>query len=157
MPYRIAGIDVHKKMLAAFYRDAIARVRELPGVEAASVGGPPPLASVHSTLRFWRSGDRQGASSIGMQQSIMPGYFGVMGIPLPAGRDTSDEDIIHGRRVAVVDERLEKQLWQGDAIGPAQSFVRCDDRAVARAWYRRDHGDLFAGRSGHPPRAPGCP
>ena len=27
---------------SAFYRDAIARVRDLPGVEAASVGGPPP-------------------------------------------------------------------------------------------------------------------
>ena len=42
---------------SAFYRDAIARVRELPGVEAASVGGPPPLAPVQSTLRFWRSED----------------------------------------------------------------------------------------------------
>jgi putative ABC transport system permease protein len=38
---------------SGFYRDAIARVRELPGVEAASIGGPPPLAPVQSTLRFW--------------------------------------------------------------------------------------------------------
>ena len=56
-------------------------------------------------------------SSIGMHRSIMPGYFGVMGIPLRAGRDISDDDIIHRRRVAVVDERLAAQLWQGDAIG----------------------------------------
>jgi hypothetical protein len=40
-----------------------------------------------------------------------------MGIPLRAGRDISDDDIIHRRRVAVVDERLAAQLWQGDAIG----------------------------------------
>ena len=33
------------------------------------------------------------------------------------GRDISDDDIIHGRRVTVVDERLVAQLWQGDAIG----------------------------------------
>jgi hypothetical protein len=52
-----------------------------------------------------------------MHRSIMPGYFGVMGIPLRAGRDISDDDIIHRRRVAVVDERLAAQLWQGDAIG----------------------------------------
>ena len=102
---------------STFYRDAIARLHDLPGVEAASVGGPPPLAPVQSTLRFWRSENREGASSIGMHQSIMPGYFGVMGIPLRDGRDISDDDIIHRRRVAVVDERLAAQLWPGDAIG----------------------------------------
>ena len=101
---------------SAFYRDAIARVRELPGVEAASVGGPPPLAPVQGTVRFWRSDD-QATSSIGMHRSVMPGYLGVMGIPLRAGRDISDDDIIHGRRVTVVDERLAARLWQGDAIG----------------------------------------
>jgi putative ABC transport system permease protein len=101
---------------SAFYRDAIARVRELPGVEAASVGGPPPLAPVQSTVRFWGSEGGETASSMGMQRSVMPGYLGVMGIPLRAGRDVSDDDIVHRRSVALVDERL-AQLWQGDAIG----------------------------------------
>jgi predicted permease len=100
---------------SAFYRDAISRVREVPGVEAASIGGPPPLAPVQSTLRFWRSDDGEG--TIGMHRSVMPGYLDVMGIPLRGGRDISDDDIIHRRRVAVVDERLAAQLWQGDAIG----------------------------------------
>jgi hypothetical protein len=54
---------------------------------------------------------------MGMQQSLMPGYFGVMGIPLRAGRDISDDDIVHGRRVAIVDERLAARLWGGDAVG----------------------------------------
>jgi len=106
---------------SAFYRDAIARLRELPGVEAASVGGPPPLAPVRSTLRFWRTDDREGTSSLGSHQSIMPGYFGVMGIPLRSGRDISDDDIVRRRHVAIVDERLAAQLWQGDAIGQSLS------------------------------------
>jgi predicted permease len=101
---------------SAFYRDAIAHLRELPGVTAASVGGPPPMAPVQSTMRFWRSEDREGVSSIGMHRSVMPGYLGVMGIPLHAGRDISDEDITHRRLVAIVDERV-AQLWQGEAIG----------------------------------------
>ena len=100
---------------STFYRDAIARVRELPAVEAASIGGPPPFAPVQNTLRFWRSDDTEG--SLGMHRSVMPGYLGVMGIPLRAGRDISDDDLIHRRRVVVVDERLAGQLWQGDAIG----------------------------------------
>ncbi len=102
---------------SAFYRDAIARVRELPGVEAASVGGPPPLAPVQTTQRFWRSEDREPAPSIGMQQSITPGYLGVMGIPLHTGRDISEDDISHNRRVVVVDEQVAALLWNGDAIG----------------------------------------
>ena len=91
---------------SALYRDAIARVRELPGVDAASVGGPLPLAPAQTTQRFWRAEDREPAPSLGMQQSIMPGYFGVMGIPLRAGRDISEDDINHRRRVVVIDERL---------------------------------------------------
>jgi putative ABC transport system permease protein len=109
-------------MRSAFYQRAIARVRELPGVEAVSVGGPPPLAAAQSTLRFSRTDDGEGTSSIGMHRSVMPGYFGVMGIPLRAGRDISDDDIIHRRRVAVVDERLAARLWQGDAIGKRLSL-----------------------------------
>jgi putative ABC transport system permease protein len=102
---------------SAFYRDAIAGARELPGVEAASVGGPLPLAPAQTTQRFWRHEDREPTPVIGVQQSIMPGYFGVMGIPLRAGRDVSDDDITHRRRVAVVDERLAARLWNGAAVG----------------------------------------
>ncbi len=102
---------------SAFYRDAIARVRELPGVERASIGGPLPLAPAQSTLRLRRSDDPEATSLIGMQESIMPGYLRVMGIPLRRGRDLSDEDIIYRRRVAIVDEQLARRLWQGDAIG----------------------------------------
>jgi predicted permease len=102
---------------SAFYREAIARVRELPGVQMASVGGALPLAPAQGTMRVRRNDDGEATSVIAMQQSIMPGYFGVMGIPLRSGRDISDDDILHRQRVAVVDEWLAAQLWQGDAIG----------------------------------------
>jgi predicted permease len=102
---------------SGFYRDAIARIGELPGVDVASVGGPLPLAPIQTTQRFWRGEDREPTPAIGMQQSIMPGYFRVMGIPLRAGRDISDDDLRHRRRVVVVDERLAALLWNGEAIG----------------------------------------
>jgi putative ABC transport system permease protein len=102
---------------SALYRDVMMRVGELPGVDAASVGGPLPLAPVQSTQLVWRSEDREPTLSISMQQSIMPGYFAVMGIPIRAGRDISDDDISHNRRVVVVDERLAKILWNGEAVG----------------------------------------
>jgi putative ABC transport system permease protein len=102
---------------SAFYQDAIARVRELPGVQAVSVGGPLPLVPVQTTQRVWRSEDPAPMPSIAVQQSIMPGYFGVMGIQLRSGRDISDDDISHRRRVVVVDERLAALLWNGEALG----------------------------------------
>jgi putative ABC transport system permease protein len=102
---------------SAFYQDVIARLGELPGVDAASVGGPLPLTQAQTTQRVWRVEDPEATPSIGMQQSIMPGYFGVMGIPLRAGRDFSDDDIRHRRRVVIVDERLAAQLWNGRAVG----------------------------------------
>jgi len=102
---------------ATFYREAIARVRELPGVEAVSIGGPLPFAPAQVTQRYWRRDDPNPVRSIGMQQSIMPGYFHVMGIPLRAGRDINDDDIIQQRRVVVIDERLAAELWRGEVVG----------------------------------------
>jgi ABC-type antimicrobial peptide transport system permease subunit len=86
-------------------------------VDAASIGGPPPLAPVQATERLWRYDDREPTPSIGLQESVMPGYLNVMGIPLRAGRDISDDDIRYRRRVVVVDERLAARLWNGDAVG----------------------------------------
>src|SRR5579864_5660754 len=102
---------------SAFYRDAIARVRALPGVDAASVGGPLPFEAAHTTQRYWRRDDVDPQPMIGTQQSIMPGYFSVMGIPLRVGRDFSDDDITQHRHVVIVDERLAAELWHGDALG----------------------------------------
>ena len=100
-----------------FFREAIARVRALPGVDAVSVGGPLPFAPAQTTERYWRRDDVDAVPSLGMQQTIMPGYFAVMGIPLRSGRDFTDDDIARQRSVVIVDERLAAQLWGGDAIG----------------------------------------
>ena len=102
---------------SAFFFDAMKRVRELPGVDAVSVGGPLPFTPAQVTQRYWRRDDVDSVPSLGMQQTIMPGYFGVMGIPLRSGRDFTDDDIMQQRSVVIVDERLAAQLWRGDAIG----------------------------------------
>jgi predicted permease len=102
---------------SAFFLDAVARVRALPGVEAASVGGPLPFTPAQTTQRYRPGDDAKMPSSLGMQQTIMPGYFGVMGIALRDGRDFTDADILQQRSVVIVDERIASQLWQGDAVG----------------------------------------
>jgi putative ABC transport system permease protein len=107
---------------SAFYQAAVARVRGLPGVEAAAVGGPLPLAPVQGTQQAWRGGERDATPATVVQESVMPGYLGVMGIPLSAGRDISDDDIRHRRRVTIVDERLAARLWPHGAVGRTLSL-----------------------------------
>jgi predicted permease len=102
---------------SAFFREAIAGVRELPGVDGVSVGGPLPFAPARTTQRYWSPDDARRAPSIGMQETIMPGYFAVMGIPLRAGRDFTDDDIIEHRSLVIVDERVAAQLSGGHAVG----------------------------------------
>lgn len=101
----------------AFFREAIARVRELPGVDAASAGGPLPFAPAQVTQRFRRSDDVNAVPSTGMQQTVMPGYLSVMGIALRSGRDFTDDDLTQRRSVVIVDERLAAQLWPEKAVG----------------------------------------
>ncbi|MEZ5399393.1 MAG: FtsX-like permease family protein [Bryobacteraceae bacterium] len=67
---------------AALMRDVIDRVRALPGVRSASAAGPLPLAANQQRRRVGRN-DQPGAAPVeAMQQGSMPGYLGVMGMPL---------------------------------------------------------------------------
>ena len=108
----------------ALHRNALDLVRQMPGVEAASAGGPLPFTPFQVTRKYWREGSADAAPSIGMQQTILPGYLAIMGIPLRAGRDVTDDDITLRRPVVLVDERIAAQLWNGDALGQRLALSR---------------------------------
>lgn len=105
------------------HRNALNLVRQIPGVEAASAGGPLPFTPFQVTRRYSREeGDANPFT--GMQQTILPGYLDVMGIPLRAGRDITDADITLKRPVVIVDERIAAQLWDGDGLGKRLTLAR---------------------------------
>jgi predicted permease len=108
----------------AFFRETAERIRQLPGVDAASVGGPLPFAPAQITRSYMRNDDLNPMPSICMQQSVIPGYLAVMGIPLRAGRDITNDDITQHRPVVIVDERLAAQLWRQDALGKRLAIER---------------------------------
>jgi predicted permease len=99
------------------YREAIDRVRGMPGVEAVSAGGPLPFTPLQVARRYWRDGDPSPIAFRGTQQTILSGYLTVMGIALRAGRDISDDDVTRHRPVVLVDEQVAAQLWGGAALG----------------------------------------
>ena len=98
----------------AFFKQLVERVRNLPGVEAASATGTLPLGG--STWGRSLTVEGYPVLSVGHAPSIQhtvvtPGYFRTMGITLLAGRDFNDADTKDAPNVTIIDERLARQYW----------------------------------------------
>ena len=109
---QFAGFDARWRL----HRDAIARVRALPGVEAVSAVSPAPFGPLQFQRRFGR-GDDPAPSAVTSLQVVLPGYFDVAGTRVVEGRDFSDEDLALGRQVVVIDSRIAHALWPQGAVG----------------------------------------
>ena len=99
----------------AFYQRLIEVVRRIPGVERAGIGLPVPLSSpAFISQRFSLGpGDRE---RLAEALIALGGYFEVLRVPLVAGRYFGAAD--DNEPVAIVDERLARELWPGEsAIG----------------------------------------
>jgi predicted permease len=92
--------------------DAIASV---PGVTAAGrTAGALPMAG-DNEVGFWIEGQVRPSTTSEMPNALNyfvgPGYLKAMGIRLLRGRFISEQDNIHSRFVAVVDDRFERQYF----------------------------------------------
>jgi predicted permease len=101
---------------ARLLRDAIAQVRQIPGVVEVSAGGPLPLDGWAQTRTYAHPQDTS-ATSRATMQSVFPGYLHVTRTPLLAGRDFTDDDIEQQRNVVIVEERIAAQVWPQGAVG----------------------------------------
>lgn len=108
---------------ARLLREALERVRAMPGVEDASMGAPLPLDGWQQIRSYAHPAAPQHARRATMQ-SVLPGYLAVSRTPLVAGRDFTDADIDGERNVVVVDERIAAELWRDGAVGRGMLFQR---------------------------------
>ncbi len=105
----------------AFFRQALERIRALPGVSSAGAVGELPLSGAVRSATFTIEG-RPTVSNEAPPHSdirtITPGYFQTMKIPLLKGRDFTEQDDSNGRLVAMIDETLAQLYWPGeDPVG----------------------------------------
>ena len=109
---------------AEFYREALAKLNALPGVEQAAVISMLPLAGGDGWGDIAQlPGDTRPWTQVPTQSFrwVSPGYFAAIRLRLVAGRFLSPDD--WGRNVAVISELTAKGLWQGkDPVG--QHFRR---------------------------------
>src|SRR5262249_551545 len=104
-----------------FYRDLLARVRELGGVETVATASSTPMG-------YYGNGDgliiqefepAEGQPRPGSQYELISGdYLGVMKIPLVQGRIFKDSDNDKATNVAIVNETMAKKYWPNqDPVG----------------------------------------
>jgi len=109
-----------KERTALLYRDSVARLRAVAGIESAAF----------AVVRIL-SGD-EWDSSIGVEgyeakpgedmnpffNAVSPGYFETIGLPIVAGRDFLPSDLASKHKVGLVNERFAKKYFgDGTAVG----------------------------------------
>ena len=103
-----------------YYRDAVARARNAPGVEAAAVASNAPLNGgiLLTVFAEGQQGNPGYRGTLTLFTGVSPGYFDTMRIPMRKGRDFTDFDREGSQPVAIVNEAMARSLWPGeDAVG----------------------------------------
>ena len=124
---RVAAVDTDLSVIGyddrrgdRFLRDALERVRAMPGVEAASLASRAPL-DLSSTRRVVLVPGVHGSADPGDSMdaaAVSPDYFDTVGVPLTKGRTFTSADTPDSPRVAVVSETLARRYWpDGAAVG----------------------------------------
>jgi len=107
---------------SAFYRDLLADVRAIPGVNAAGAVTSLPT-QIRSTGSYWiGGGPGPEQSGINAPQAVLnvvtPEYFRTLRVPMRTGRDFSDADRREATKVAIVNESLVRTSFPAqDPIG----------------------------------------
>jgi putative ABC transport system permease protein len=124
---------------ASFFRQTLARIKAIPGVSAAAATMSVPLTPNGSMLLFYAEGQpHRGPEdyTAATANSISPGYFDTMRIPILEGRDFTDQDKQGSDPVVIISETLARRYFGSldptgkDAVGKRMKLgVRPDGRA----------------------------
>ncbi|HLL75958.1 MAG TPA: ABC transporter permease [Pyrinomonadaceae bacterium] len=120
-----------------FYERVLARVRGLPGVEAAGYATAVPLA--------WKGGanglvleGRQPTPGFGwnaIHRQATPDYFRAVGVPVKEGRAFSESDTETSLPVAVINDAMARLYWPGEsALGKRFKVAPPGGRDDGRPW-----------------------
>ena len=100
-----------------FYREALRRIGELPGVERVAIGTIVPWRDAGGFgpgFQFTVDGYAKGNGEEdprGRFRTISPGFFAALGVPIVAGRDFSDGDRRDTDRVVIVSQSLARRMF----------------------------------------------
>ena len=118
-----------------FYKEAMRRVNELPGVDGVALGmltpwreggsfRPGPQFTAEGYVTAPAEEDPHGQFRI-----ISPGFFGALGVPIIAGRDFNDLDRKDSEPVAIVSQSVAQRMFPDPGCAePARHLDRSGDQ-----------------------------
>src|SRR5262249_2648714 len=103
------------------FQEMTRRIAELPGVEGVATGAATPWRDSSTTRVQLEAEGYQPATGeerpTGRLRNVSPRYFGVLGVPLLAGRDFTEDDRTSKELVSIVNESVARRLFpNGDAL-----------------------------------------
>ena len=121
MPTSATGAGMGDPKVINFYRESAQRIGRLPGVDDVAIGmlvpwrdrfGPPIQFGVDGYTPA--DGEENPRARF---RVVSPRYFAVLGMPLVAGRDFTEEDRRGNELVAIVSQSVAQRLFpNGDAL-----------------------------------------
>jgi predicted permease len=110
-------------------RNALERLRAIPGVQSAGIGETVPMGGEgeSTVIRFTDHLEtNQKELPFANYTIISPGYLSSVGTPLLRGRDFSEADTADSLPVAIVNATMEKKYWPGQSalgehVGPGST------------------------------------
>ena len=105
-----------------FFQEATRRIGELPGVQGVAAGMIVPWRDHNAGLKFrfafegYQPADGEEDPTCRLRP-VSPRFFAVLGVPIVAGRDFTDEDRNGTALVAIVSQSVAQRLFpNGDAV-----------------------------------------
>lgn len=130
---RLAGYKPAE--LSPLYERLLARLKAVPGVEAASVSSYSPMSGTRSSSNITAQGyeAQPNESLIVSWVLIGPDFNRTLGVPLLQGREVNERDNASGRKVAVVNQAfvdhyyknqnpVGRLFWFGDERNPKDTL-----------------------------------
>jgi putative ABC transport system permease protein len=118
------------QQISQFFTRALAEIRSIPGVANAALVRAVPLSG-NSEGRAYAVGGRpepeKGRAPTLQLNTVSPGYFQTVRLPLIAGRDVNEHDDAQAPPVVVVNETFARREWpNASALGQRIRFVDSD-------------------------------
>jgi putative ABC transport system permease protein len=102
-----------------FHRDALRRIRELPGVDGVAVGTSVPWRDAGGFgpgFAFTGEGHVKGnhdEDPLAQFRAVSPGFFAALGVPIVEGRDFNDDDRRGGELVVIISQSAAQRIFPG--------------------------------------------
>jgi predicted permease len=109
------------QQIAAFYKEVIRRVAELPGVTRVAVGTAVPwrdpgfFAAQFTVEGYVKANGEEDPRA--RFRTVTPGFFPALGVPIIAGRDFNEDDRRDGEKVVIVSQSVAQRMFPSqDAV-----------------------------------------